>query len=98
MKQAEILKQAQQIQKKLSEVMASTRAQAASGGGMVKALSDGNGVIIELTIEEEIIESQDKTMLEDLVLAAVNEARRKAQEAAREEAKKIIGIPLPGLF
>ncbi|MBD3286754.1 YbaB/EbfC family nucleoid-associated protein [candidate division WOR-3 bacterium] len=98
MKQADLIKKAQEIQNKLAEVMAQTRVEASSGGGMVTAVSDGNGTVHELRIEEEVIDPSDKTMLQDLVMAAVNEARRKAQEEARTQAKKIVGIPLPGLF
>jgi len=98
MKQADLLKKAQEIQNKLAEVMAQTRAEATSGGGMVTAVSDGNGTIHDLRIEDEVIDASEKTMLQDLLMAAVNEARRKAQEQARAEAQKIVGIPLPGLF
>lgn len=93
-----MMKKAQELQKKLAEVMASARGEAFSGGGMVKAVADGQGTVLELKIEEEVIDREEKEMLQDLVIAAVNEARKKAQENAKSEAQKIIGIPLPGLF
>jgi DNA-binding YbaB/EbfC family protein len=98
MKQADLLRKAQELQTKMAEILANTRGEATSGGGMVKAVSDGNGVILELKVEKEVIDPEDKEMLEDLIIAAVNEARRKAQDQARSEAQKIIGIPLPGMF
>ncbi|MBN2380707.1 YbaB/EbfC family nucleoid-associated protein [candidate division WOR-3 bacterium] len=98
MKQADLVKKAQEIQAKMSEIMAQAKGEATAGGGMVTAVSNGNGTILELKIEKEVIDPQDKSMLEDLIIAAVNEARRKAQESARVEAQKIIGIPIPGLF
>lgn len=65
---------------------------------MVKAVADGNGTLLKLSIEREVVDPEEIQMLEDLVLAAVNEAKRKAKDAAQEEVQKIIGIPLPGLF
>lgn len=98
MKQAELLRKAQELQEKMAEIMSSARGEAAAGGGMVTAVADGNGVILELKIEKEVIDPEEKEMLEDLVIAAVNEARKKAQEAARSQMQKVVGIPLPGLF
>lgn len=98
MKQADLLKKAQEIQNKIAGIMAAARGEATSGGGMVKAVADGNGTILELKIEREVIDPEENQMLEDLVIAAVNEARRKAKEATQTEVQKVIGIPLPGLF
>ncbi|MCK4334942.1 YbaB/EbfC family nucleoid-associated protein [candidate division WOR-3 bacterium] len=98
MKQADLLKKAQEIQNKIAGIMAAARGEATSGGGMVKAVADGNGTILGLKIEKEVIDPEENQMLEDLVIAAVNEARRKAKEAAQTEVQKVIGIPLPGLF
>lgn len=98
MKQADLLRKAQELQGKMAEIMSSARGEATSGGGMVTAVADGNGVILTLKIDKEVIDPEDSVMLEDLVIAAVNEARKKAQEAARSEMQKIVGMPLPGLF
>ncbi len=98
MRQADLLKKAQEIQNKIAGIMAASRGEATSGGGMVKAVADGNGTILELKIEKEVIAPEESQMLEDLVIAAVNEAKRKAKEAAQAEVQKVIGIPLPGLF
>lgn len=98
MKQADLLRKAQEIQNKVADIMAAARGQATSGGGMVKAVADGEGTILELRIEKEVIDPDESQMLEDLVIAAVNEAKRKAKQAAQEEVQKVIGIPFPGLF
>ena len=98
MKQADLLRKAQEIQNKMADIMAAARGEATSGGGMVKAVADGNGTILELRIEKEVIDPEESQMLEDLVIAAVNEAKRKAKKAAQEEVQKVIGIPFPGLF
>lgn len=98
MKQADLLRKAQEIQNKVADIMAAARGEATSGGGMVKAVADGNGTVLELKIEKEVIDSEESQMLEDLVIAAVNEAKRKARQTAQAEVQKVIGIPLPGLF
>lgn len=98
MKQADLLRKAQEIQNKVAEIMAAARGHATSGGGMVKAVADGNGIVLELKIEKEVIDPCESQMLEDLVIAAVNEAKRKAKKEAQTEVQKVIGIPLPGLF
>lgn len=98
MKQADLLRKAQEIQNKVADIMAAARGDATSGGGMVKAVADGNGTVLELRIEKEVIDPEECQMLEDLVIAAVNEAKRKAKQAAQAEVQKVIGIPLPGLF
>jgi len=98
MKQADLLKKAQEIQSKMARILDATREEAASGGGMVKAVADGNGTLLKLSIEREVVDPEEIQMLEDLVVAAVNEAKRKAKDAAQEEVQKIIGIPLPGFF
>jgi DNA-binding YbaB/EbfC family protein len=98
MKQADLLRKAQELQERMAEIMSSARGEATSGGGMVAATSDGNGVILKLNIEPEVIVAGEKEMLEDLVIAAVNEAKRKAQEKAKEEMQKVVGMPVPGLF
>ncbi|MCK4232398.1 YbaB/EbfC family nucleoid-associated protein [candidate division WOR-3 bacterium] len=98
MRQADLLRKAQEIQNKIAGIMTAARGEATSGGGMVKAVADGNGTILGLKIEKEVIDPEENQMLEDLVIAAVNEARRKAKEAAQTEVQKVIGIPLPGLF
>lgn len=67
-----------------------------AGGGMVIATADGRGHIRGVQIDPKIFEDGDPEMLEDLVLAAVSEAQRKAEEVYRDELKKVTGgLPLP---
>jgi DNA-binding YbaB/EbfC family protein len=69
------------------------------GGGMVTATVNGQHELIELTIEKEVLDSSDPVMVQDLVLAAVNEAMKKAQEMIQAEMSKLTGgLKIPGLF
>ncbi len=98
----EIVKQAQKMQTqimKMKDELAKRRVEATAGGGMVKAIASGNGEITSIEIEPQIILSGDRDMLQDLIVAAVNEALRKAKELAAEELSRITkGINIPGLF
>ncbi len=98
----EIVKQAQKVQAqimRMKDELAKRRVEATAGGGMVKAIASGNGEITSIEIEPEIILSGDRDMLQDLIVAAVNEALRKAKELAAEELSRITkGINIPGLF
>ncbi len=94
-----ILKQAQKIQgelKKIQEEIAQRTVEASAGGGMVKAVVNGNQELVSLHIEKEVVDPEDIEMLESLIIAAVNEAMRKAKEMLSEEIGKItqgFGIP-----
>ncbi|KPJ60144.1 MAG: hypothetical protein AMJ46_07350 [Latescibacteria bacterium DG_63] len=97
-----IMKQAQQIQAKLAEVqedLAKKRVEASAGGGMVTVVADGQQNIVEVKIDREVVDPGDVEMLQDLIVAAVNEARRKAQELAAEEMRRLTGgLSIPGLL
>lgn len=97
-----LVKQAQEIQARLTEVqaeLAKKRVDASAGGGMVTVVADGQQNIIKVKIDPEVVDPNDVEMLQDLVVAAVNEARRKAQEVAAEEMRKLTGgLSIPGLF
>jgi len=70
-----------------------------AGGGMVKVTADGRGQIREITIDPAAVDEGDVEMLEDLVLAAVSDAQRRAEELYRAELKKVAGgLPLPFQF
>ncbi len=97
MKGMDFFKKALEIKEKIDKVLCEIRVEAESGGGMVKAVCDGKGRLVELFIEPEVINSQEKDMLEDLIIAAVNEAKRKAEERAQEEIVKITGFQFPSL-
>lgn len=71
---------------------------AESGGGMVKIEVNGLGEVIDLKIEESIINSEEKEMLEDLIIAAFNKSKEKLNKLWQQEMEKMLGgIPLPGL-
>lgn len=97
-----ILKQAQQIHSKitqLQEEMAQKTIEASSGGGMVSVLMNGKQQILSIRIDPEVVNREDIEMLQDLIMAAVNEAIRRSQEMVAEEMKKITGgLSIPGLF
>ena len=98
----DILRQAQVMQSKLSKLqqeMAERSYEAASGGGMVKAEVSGKQELRKLTIDPKALEGGDVDMLQDLILAAVNEAGRIARETMDREMNNISGgIKLPGVF
>jgi len=72
--------------------------EAASGGGMVKVKVNGGEEIVDIKIEKDVINPDDKGMLEDLVLAAVNEGIKKAKKLREAELAKITGMVMPGLM
>lgn len=98
----DILRQAQVMQGKLAKLqqeMAERTYEAASGGGMVKAEVSGKQELRKLTIDPKALEGGDVEMLQDLILAAVNEAGRIARESMEREMSNISGgIRLPGVF
>ncbi|MGB9700857.1 MAG: YbaB/EbfC family nucleoid-associated protein [Thermodesulfobacteriota bacterium] len=97
-----IIRQAQQLQAKMLKVqeeMANRTAEASAGGGMVTAVANGKQEIVALKIEKEVVNPEDVEMLQDLVVAAVNAALKKAQEMVAEEMKKLTGgLYIPGLM
>ena len=95
------MKQAQKMQAQMAKVqeeLAQKTVEASAGGGMVTVVVTGKQEIMSITIEPEVIDASDKEMLQDLVVAAVNEGLRKSQEMVAEEMKKITGgLQIPGL-
>ena len=96
-----IMKQAQKMQAQIAKVqeeLAEKTVEASAGGGMVTVVVNGKQEILSIKIEPEVIDAQDRDMLQDLVVAAVNEGLRKSQEMVAEEMKKITGgLQIPGL-
>ena len=96
-----MLKEAQKIQAQLEALraeVAKKRVEATAGGGMVTVEVNGNGEILSIKIDREVINPEDAQMLEDLVLAACNEALRKSREMVQAEMGKIAGgLRIPGL-
>jgi nucleoid-associated protein EbfC len=99
---AQIMKQAQMMQQKmarLQEEAAQRTAEATAGGGAVTAVVNGKNQILSLAIRKEAVDPEDVEMLQDLVMAAVNEALKKVQEDVAAEMGKITGgLSIPGLF
>lgn len=94
-----MLQQAQQVQGRLQQMqqeLESKTVSASSGGGMVTVTADGKGQVRQVRIDPTVVNPADVEMLEDLVLAAVTEAQKKAAELAQEEMQKVTGgLSLP---
>ncbi|NOX80640.1 MAG: YbaB/EbfC family nucleoid-associated protein, partial [Deltaproteobacteria bacterium] len=93
---------ARQFQEKLAQVqeeLAARMVTGTAGGGMVTVTVNGRGELIGLAIEPEVINPDDRQMLQDLVIAAVNDGLRKAKDLGRNEMSKLTGgMSIPGLF
>ena len=98
----DILKQAQEMQArmaKIQEELAQKTVEGSAGGGMVQVTVNGQFNLTSVKIETSVISADEKGMLEDLVLAAVNDAMRKAREMASAEMAKLTGgLKIPGLM
>ena len=94
-----MMKQAQQLQKKMAEAqekLNSIEVQGVSGGGMVKVTATAKGDIKRIVLDESLLNSNEKEKTEDLIVAAVNDAKQKGELAAHEEMKSLTGgMPLP---
>jgi DNA-binding YbaB/EbfC family protein len=98
----EIMKAAQNVQNELQKAQESLDAievEGAAGGGLVRIRASAKGRIVSVAIDDSLLQPSEKTMLEDLVVAAFNDARAKAdQVSATEMAKMTAGLPLPPGF
>tara|TARA_B100000029_G_C17466179_1_gene920360 strand:+ start:926 stop:1249 length:324 start_codon:yes stop_codon:yes gene_type:complete len=94
-----MMKQAQQLQKKMSEVqekLNSIEVEGTSGGGVVKVTATAKGDIKRINLDESLLKPEDKEITEDLIVAAINDSKQKAEVAAQEEMKSVTGgLPLP---
>lgn len=97
-----LLKQAQKMQKQMEEMqkdLETKEFEATSGGGVVKATVNGKKQLVGIEIKKEAVDPDDVEMLQDLVLVAVNDALKRAEEETGDEMKKITGgMSMPGLF
>jgi DNA-binding YbaB/EbfC family protein len=97
-----IMKQAKKIQEKMAQMQAELETktvEASAGGGMVTAVVNGKFEILSLKIDREVVNPDDVEMLQDLIIAVVNEGVRKAQEMTASEMSKITGgFNIPGLM
>ena len=97
-----LMKQAQKLQSKMlkmQEELADKTVETAAGGGMVKVVANGRQQILSIEIEKEVVDPDDVEMLQDLVLAAVNDALVKSQEMVSEEMGRLTGgMNIPGMM
>ena len=97
-----IMKQAQKLQSKmlkLQEEMADKTVETTAGGGMIRVVANGKQQLVAIQIEREVVDPDDVEMLQDLILAAINDALTKSQEMVSMEMGKLTGgINVPGLM
>ena len=95
----QMMKQAQQMQERLQKQMADLRIEATAGGGMVTVVVNGAKQLQSINIDPEAVSKDDVEMLQDLILAAMNDAHRKAEEAMSEQMGGMMGgMKIPGMF
>ena len=96
-----MMKQVQQMQAKMEKIQAEleqTEVEGTAGGGMVKVTANGKQDIVSITIDPEVVDPDDVEMLQDLILAAVSQARAKAQELQTEKMASLTGgLNIPGM-
>jgi len=95
----QMMKQAQQMQEKLQKQMEATVVDATAGGGMVSIKMNGQKQLLSIQIDQEVFAGGDKDMLQDLIVAAVNEGIRKVDETMQSQLGSLAGgLKIPGLF
>ncbi|MDH3890580.1 MAG: YbaB/EbfC family nucleoid-associated protein [candidate division Zixibacteria bacterium] len=96
-----MMKQVQQMQAKMEAIQAEleqTEVEGTAGGGMVKVVANGKQDIVSVTIDPEVVDPDDVEMLQDLILAAISQARTKAQELQTEKMASLTGgLNIPGM-
>ena len=96
----DMMKQAQQMQERLQRQMGEMRVEATAGGGMVTVVVNGHKQLQKLAIDPEVVSKDDVEMLQDLIVAAINDAHRKVDEALAQQMSGLLGSQggmLPGL-
>ena len=97
-----IVRQAQQMQKKIEKVqeeIGDKKIEASTGGGVVTAVVTGNQELVEINIDPEVMDPEDVELLEEMIVGAVNQAMKLADEMMNEEVEKVTGgMNIPGLF
>ena|SRR5690554_3909231 len=97
-----LMKQAQQMQAKMAKMQEELKektTEASAGGGVVKVVVNGKQELLDIKIDPEAVDPDDVEMLEDLILAAVNEGMREMQDMVQEEMNKVTGgLNIPGMF
>ena len=93
-----MMQQAQEMQERLQRQMGEMRVEATAGGGMVTVVVNGHKQLLKIAIDPEVVSKDDVEMLQDLILAAVNDAHRKVDETlARQMSGLMGGMNIPGL-
>lgn len=93
-----MMKQAQQMQERLQKQMSEMRVEATAGGGMITVVVNGNKQLQSIVIDPEVVSKDDVEMLQDLILAAINDAQRKAEEQLGQQMSGLMGgLKIPGL-
>jgi len=95
----QMMKQAQQMQERMQKQMAEMKLEATAGGGMVTVTMNGAKQVLALKIDPEAVSKEDVEMLQDLILAAINDAQRKVDEALQKQMSGMMGgMKIPGMF
>ena len=95
----QLMKQAQKMQEQLQKQMETTVVEASAGGGMVSVKMNGNKHLLSIQLDPEVFTGSDKEMLQDLIVAAVNEGIRKVDEALAGSLGNMTGgLKIPGMF
>ena len=93
-----MMKQAQQMQERLQQQMAETHVEATAGGGMVTVVMNGNKQVERITLDPDVVSKDDVEMLQDLLVAAIAEAHRKAEDAMKQQVGGMLGgLKIPGM-
>ncbi len=94
-----MMKQAQQLQKKMADAqdkLKEIEVEGTSGGGLIKVVATAKGEFKRIFVDESLLKSDEKEILEDLIIAAINDAKQKGEIVAQEEMKSLTGgLPLP---
>ena len=96
---ATVMQQAKQMQEQMQKRMAELRVEAGAGGGMVTVVVNGSKQLQSIRIDPEVVSKDDVEMLQDLILAAINDAHRKVDEQLGQSMSGLLGgLKIPGLF
>jgi len=94
-----MMQQAKQMQEKMQQQMAELRVEATAGGGMVTVAMSGTKQLLSLHIDPEVVSKDDVEMLQDLIVAAINDAARKVDDQLGQQMSGMMGgLKIPGLF
>ena len=95
----QLMKQAQQMQERMQKQMAEMKVEATAGGGMVTVVMNGTKQVLSIKIDPEAVSKDDVEMLQDLILAAINDAQRKVDDGLQQQMSGLMGgLKIPGMF